>query len=367
MGQSVVVLASYAQSLLSFRGPLLMALQRRGYEVIAAGPPCPGTASALQAMGIRYEPVTGMRTSTNPLGDIAYFARLVSLFRRTRPRAIISYTAKPVIWGSLAATFARIENRFAIITGVGSILMRSQRTLLGTLLRRLYRVSLRTCQRIGFQNPDDQREFIEQGLAEAGKTFQVNGSGVQLDHYQPAAPPTQPVFLLIARLLADKGIREYAAAARSLKSRFPQARFRLAGWFDVNPTALDRAEVDGWVREGFIEYAGHLDDVRPEIAAAQVYVLPSYREGTPRTVLEAMAMGRAIITTDAPGCRETVRQDWNGLLVRPRDVDGLAAAMEKLILDPALALTMGSRSRELAVEKYDADKVATGLLAGFGL
>jgi glycosyltransferase involved in cell wall biosynthesis len=367
MRQSVVLLASYAPSLLAFRGPLMLALQRRGYQVIAAGPPCAETAAALQAMGMRYEPVLGIRTSTNPIGDIAYFVRLAALLRRTRPKAIIAYTAKPVIWGSLAAKLVRIENRFAIITGVGSILMRSRRTLLGTLLKRLYRLSLSTCQRIAFQNPDDRNEFVEQGLVNAERTFQVNGSGVQLDHYQPASPPDQPVFLLIARLLADKGIREYAAVARILKARFPHARFRLAGWFDANPTALSREEVEGWVKAGFIEYAGHLDDVRPEIAGALVYVLPSYREGTPRTVLEAMAMGRAIVTTDAPGCRETVRHEWNGLLVAPKNIDQLATAMERLILDPALAVTMGKRSRELAVDKYDAGKVASELLLGFGL
>jgi glycosyltransferase involved in cell wall biosynthesis len=365
--QSVVLLASYAPSLISFRGPLLGALKQRDYDVIAAGPPCAATQAALEALGVRYEPVVGMRTSTNPIGDVAYLLRLARLLRRTRPKALISYTAKPVIWGSLAASLVAIENRFAIITGVGSILMRSRRTLLGSVLQGLYRTSLRTCQRVAFQNPDDRGEFIAQGLVPAERTFQVNGSGVQLDHYQPAALPSQPVFLLIARLLADKGIREYAVAARQLKARHPQARFRLAGWFDENPTALSRAEVDGWVQAGFIEYAGRLQDVRPEIAAAQVYVLPSYREGTPRTVLEAMAMGRAIVTTDTPGCRETVKNEWNGLLVEPRDAEGLAAAMERFIVDPALAATMGQRSRELAVEKYDANKVANDLLTGFGL
>jgi glycosyltransferase involved in cell wall biosynthesis len=367
LSRSVVLLASYAPSLLTFRGPLLVALQRRGYDVIAAGPPSDAAAAALEKMGIRYEPVSGMRTSTNPVGDLAYFARLAAMLRRTRPRAIISYTAKPVVWGSLAATVVGIESRFAIITGVGTILMRGRRSFLGGLLRRLYRMSLATCQRVAFQNPDDRREFIEQGMAKADRAFQVNGSGVQLDHYQPVPPPREPVFLLIARLLADKGIREYAAAARKLKASYPQARFRLAGWFDENPTALSRAEVEGWVNQGFIEYAGHLDDVRPDIAGARVYVLPSYREGTPRTVLEAMAMGRAIITTDVPGCRETVKHEWNGLLVNAKDPDGLAAAMERLILDPELTATMGKRSLELAVEKYDADKVANELLRGFGL
>jgi glycosyltransferase involved in cell wall biosynthesis len=367
MSQSVVLLASYAQSLLAFRGPLLRALQNRGYDVIAAGPPCAETAAALQALGVRYEAVPGMRTSTNPFGDIAYFLRLVAMFRRIKPVAVISYTAKPVIWGSLAAAFAGVAGRFAIITGVGSILMRERPSLLGTVLKRLYSVSLRKCQRVAFQNPDDLGEFIAQGLVDAQKTFRVNGSGVQLDHYLAAPLPDAPVFLLIARLLADKGIREYAEAARLVKSRHPHARFRLVGWFDANPTALSREEVDRWVKAGYIEYAGHLADVRPELADARVYVLPSYREGTPRTVLEAMAIGRAIVTTDAPGCRETVKPDWNGVLVRPKDAEQLAAAMERFILDPSLARVMGKRSRELVVERYDSARVAGDLLQGFGL
>jgi glycosyltransferase involved in cell wall biosynthesis len=367
MTRSVLVLASYAPSLLNFRGPLLAALQGRGYEVIAAAPPCAETAAGLLAMGIRYEPVSGNRTSTNPLQDIVYLLRLVVLFGRIKPSAVIAYTAKPVIWGSLAAKLVGIGNRFAIITGVGSILMRSRPKMLGSVLSRLYALSLAVCQRVAFQNPDDQWEFIDRGLVDAGRSFLVSGSGVQLSHYQPAPLPERAVFLLIARLLADKGIREYATAARILKARFPTASFRLVGWFDENPTALSREEVGEWVKGGYIEYGGHVHDVRPEIAGALVYVLPSYREGTPRTVLEAMAMGRAVVTTDAPGCRETVKHAWNGFLVKPRDSVELTAAMERFLVEPSLAVIMGERARELAVKKYDATAVANDLLRGFGL
>lgn len=365
----VVVLASYAPSLVLFRAALLTALTRRNYRVVAAGPPCADTEHKLRTMGVEYARVVGSRTSLNPVGDVSYFLRLTALLRRLRPVAIISYTAKPVIWGSLAATVAGVSRRLAMVTGIGSILADRDGATRGIarILMLLYRAALGACHRVAFQNPDDQADFIAQRLVAPGKCFQVNGSGVPLEQFKAAPVPQQPVFLLIARLIADKGIREYAAAARVLKQRFPAARFRLVGWFDENPTALRREEVDEWVALGHIEYAGHLSDVRPEIAAAMVYVLPSYREGTPRTVLEAMAMGRAIVTTDVPGCRQTVQDGSNGYLVPARDVDALAAAMERFLLNPSLAVTMGERSRELALSKFDADKVALHLVEGFGL
>lgn len=365
----IVVLASYAPSLILFRAPLLAALTRRNYRVVAAGPPCADTAQKLRAMGVEYVGVAGSRTGLNPVRDVSYFLRLTALLRRLRPVAIISYTAKPVIWGSLAARAARVSRRLAMVTGIGSILADRDRAASGLarILMLLYRVALGACHRVAFQNPDDLAEFVEHGLVARDKCFQVNGSGVQLEHFKETPVSQQPVFLLIARLIADKGIREYAGAARALKQRFPAARFRLVGWFDENPTALRKEEVDEWVALGYIEYAGHLTDVRPEIAAAMVYVLPSYREGTPRTVLEAMAMGRAIVTTDVPGCRQTVQDGCNGYLVPARDVDALTSALERFLMNPSLAVTMGQRSREIALSKFDANKVALHLVEGFGL
>jgi len=175
------------------------------------------------------------------------------------------------------------------------------------------------------------------------------------------------VFLLIGRLLGDKGIREYAQAAAQLKKAYPHAQFALAGDFDANPDAVRRAEIEQWVRDGVLDYLGFLPDVRPAIAQCSVYVLPSYREGTPRTVLEAMAMGRAIITTDAPGCRETVVEGENGFLVPVRSADALAQAMLKFLQDPALATRMGQRSRQIAEQKYDVHKVNAVMLHEMGL
>jgi glycosyltransferase involved in cell wall biosynthesis len=189
---------------------------------------------------------------------------------------------------------------------------------------------------------------------------------VDLSYFQPTSLPEAPVFLLIARLLWSKGIREYVGAALKVREQVPHARFQLAGFLDEGPDAVTDAELDGWIKAG-IEYLGPLEDIRPAMAGASVYVLPSYREGTPRTVLEAMAMGRPVITTDAPGCRETVRNRVNGLLVPTRDVDSLAAAMTILAEDSAVRSAMGAEARRIAEGKYAAEAVAMSVLAHLSL
>ena len=183
----------------------------------------------------------------------------------------------------------------------------------------------------------------------------------------PLSTESAPRFLLIGRLLGDKGVREYVQAAEQVKQRYPQAQFDLVGWIDANPNTITQPELDRWVAAGTINFLGRLSDVRPAIANSSVYVLPSYREGTPRTVLEAMAMGRAVITTDAPGCRETVVDGDNGFLVPVKDADALAQAMLRFIEQPELIIQMGQRSREIAEEKYDVHKVNAQMLAGMGL
>jgi glycosyltransferase involved in cell wall biosynthesis len=219
-----------------------------------------------------------------------------------------------------------------------------------------------------FQNPDDRNLFVASGLVPSTLPVTlINGSGVDLAAYSPCPLPDEPVFLLIARLLADKGLREYQRAARRLKARYPRARFLLAGDLDPNPLSISAEELAKWRADGAIEYLGRLEDVRPAYAAALVYVLPSYREGTPRTVLEAMAMGRPIVTTDAPGCRETVVDGVNGFLVPVRDDAALETALERFILDPSLADRMGRESLAIAREKYDVHKVNAVIMAAMNL
>jgi glycosyltransferase involved in cell wall biosynthesis len=219
-----------------------------------------------------------------------------------------------------------------------------------------------------FQNPDDQGLFKELGLLNGVNSVVVNGSGVDLSYYtaQPMLSHV-PKFLMIARLLGDKGVREYAQAAMQLKAQNPSAVFQLAGWIDENPNAIAQHELDAWVNSGAIEYLGKLADVRPALTGCSVYVLPSYREGTPRSVLEAMATGRAVITTDAPGCRETVKHGVNGLLVPIKDAPALAEAMQTCINEPLMVAHMAQESLQLAIEKYDVNKVNIHMLDEMGL
>lgn len=357
----ILVLDAYAKAFLNFRGPFLAELVKRGHEVVAAAPDVDEEISvALQRMGIRALLLPLERTGLNPVKDLATLAALVRTMRSLRPDATIAYTAKAVIYGSLAAWIVRVPHRYAMITGLGyGFLARtfSGRVVSG-LQRFLYRLALPRCHAVLFQNPDDRDLFRSTGLTGRAMTGIVNGSGVDVGHFHEVPVPSAPAFLMIGRLLLSKGVHEYLEAASMLHREFPQARFRLVGWLDRdNPDSIEEAELERMIREGCVDYIGRLADVRPALAECSVFVLPSYREGTPRSVLEAMATGRAVVTTDAPGCRETVVGGENGYLVPVADAPALAEAMRCYLEDHTLAALHGRAGRRLAEAKYDVGKV----------
>lgn len=368
----VVVIAGLAESLVNFRGPLIAALLAAGHEVVCCAPGAdPELCERLRAMGASYRSIELDRTGINPLRDLRALWRLKRLLEGLRPDLVFGYTIKPVIYGSLAARLAGVPAIYSMITGLGYAFIGqgTRQRALNLVVCALYRWTLAANRRVFFQNRDDLALFRRRRLLRGDdQAALVNGSGVDLARIPPQPVDVgAPTFLLIARLLWDKGIREYVEAAALVKAKHPYARFQLLGPLDSNPAAIPRAQLESWIRDGRIEYLGETADVRPFLAAATVYVLPSYREGTPRTVLEAMATGRAVITSEAPGCRETVRHGENGFLVPVRDVDGLARAMERFILAPELAPAMGRRSREIAEEKYDVDKVNAVMMNTMGL
>ena len=369
MTRHVLVLASHAPSLVNFRGPLIAEMVRRGWRVTAAAPDFDAsTRAGVTALGARPVEVPMARTGMNPLSDLAYRDSLIALFRKEQPDVLLAYTIKPVIWGLLAARAGGVPRAVALITGLGYAFTDgtgggAKRLLAGVVASALYRLALGRADRVLFQNPDDRDLFLGRGLVrDRGQITVVDGSGVDLSHYTPAPLPEAPVFLMIGRLLGAKGVREYATAALALKARHPEARFQLVGWRDPGPDTVGEDELERWIAGG-IEHLGRLEDVRPALAAARIYVLPSYREGTPRSVLEAMAMGRPVITTDAPGCRETVVDGENGLLVPPRDAGALERAMESLILDPARTAAMGQASLDRVRARYDVHRVNAQVLA----
>jgi len=364
-----LLLAGYADSLLNFRGPLLKALLASGLEVHVAAPFGKGDAKSkreLESLGIRVHHIPLQRTGMNPVADLSAIFSLLATMRNIRPDYVLGYTIKPVIYGSLVARLCGVRHRFAMITGLGYTFQGESgaRNLLKLFVQILYRYALNKSSKVFFQNPDDRELFRSLNiLGKYSSAVIVNGSGVDVKSFSVAAFPESPRFLLIARLLGDKGVREYAQAAALVKARHPEVTFELVGWIDDNPDSIAQAELDSWVNAGVVRFLGRLDDVRPAISDSSVYVLPSYREGTPRTVLEAMAMGRAIITTDAPGCRETVVDGDNGFLVPVKGVSELAEAMNRFVENTDLIRSMGQRSREIAEQKYDVHKVNQFMLA----
>ena len=370
--QRILVVASYPESIVKFRGPLLEAMVAAGWNVHIAAPAAdtmPVLPEVLASKGIGLHRIPLSRTGTNPIADIRLVVALRGLMRELRPAVVLPYTIKPVIYGTIAARMAGVPKRFALVTGLGYAFTGNRQGIVKRVVSGLYRFALGRTHKVFFQNPDDERLFRELGIAPAGiPSVVVNGSGVDVEAFSLTSLPGGPaVFLLIGRLLGDKGVREFAEAARQVKALHPEVRFHVVGWIDSNPDAIAQSELDAWVADGTLEFLGKLDDVRPAIAASTVYVLPSYREGTPRTVLEAMAMGRPIITTDAPGCRETVIDGDNGFLVPVQSVDALVDAMLKFIEDPALAPRMGRRSRQIAEDKYDVHKVNAVMLREMGI
>ncbi|MBJ7574385.1 glycosyltransferase family 4 protein [Luteimonas sp. MC1828] len=367
-----MILAGFADSIAAFRGALIRDLTDAGCEVHIAAPELKWGLDIGGALGLsrdRFHDIPIKRTDTDPLTDLSAMIALWRLMRKLRPDVTLPYTAKPVIYGSLAAWLARVPRRFALVTGLGYAFTGDRTGSIRRIVGTLYRLAFSRVHKVFFQNPDDEREFREMGLLPANiPSVVVNGSGVDVASYTfRALPDGAPVFLLIGRLLGDKGIREYAEAARRIKAHHPRVSFRLVGWLDTNPDAIAQAELNTWTAGGTVQFLGRLSDVRPAIADSTVYVLPSYREGTPRTVLEAMAMGRPIITTDAPGCRETVVDGENGFLVPVRSVDPLVTAMLRFIDNPELAARMGARSRQMAEDKYDVHKVNEVMLREMGL
>jgi len=378
----ILVIGGNIHSLVHFRGDMMKKMLLEGHEVFAMAPETDlegekdvrltqSVAARLQTIGVPYFPIPLNRTGINPFRDLHSLFYLTRKIHELKPDVVLSYTMKPAIYGSLAARIAGVGNSFSMITGLGYVFTGEtlRRKMLLNIVSFLYKVALGFNQKVYFMNPDDLELFVKlKILPGPDKAVLINGSGVNVDHFYLAAPQTdQIVFLIIARLLWDKGIREYVNAARILKQKYPTVCWKIVGPYDNNPSAVSRSDIQNWQQEGIIEYLGAVEDVRPYIAESSVYVLPSYREGTPRSVLEAMSMGRPIITTDAPGCRETVVDNINGFLVPVKDSESLAKAMEMFIQNKELIAEMGANSRDLAEERYDVNKVNLSIIQALEL
>ncbi len=369
----ILVAGGVARSLILFRAPLLQAMVDAGHKVATcAGESDARVASELRARGVAFYAVPVDRRGVNPRNDLAYFLALRSVMADFRPDVFLAYTVKPVVYGSLMASHMRIPRIAAMITGAGAAMechdASVRQRLVARLVRSLYRRALRRVDTVFFQNQDDESLFRTHAMLHATRVVQVQGSGVDLDYFQPAPPVLDPVtFLLAARLLPEKGVREYVEAARTLRARFPHVRCILVGPLEPG-CGLAEEEVRAWHASGTVEYFGSVLDVRPALASASVFVLPSYYpEGRSRAIQEAMAMARPIITTDWRGCRESVENGVNGWTVPVQDAAGLAETMSRFVQEPARIAAMGSESRRLAEELYDVKRIDASILGALGL
>lgn len=362
----IALIGNAADSTLNFRTPLIADLVAAGCLVEVLAPDWrPEHWGHLARLGAHGGTFPLARTGLNPFEDLRTVAALYQHLRRSRPQTVFTYTAKPNIWGILAAALARVPRRVAMVAGLGFAFTKSpdepfslKRTLLRWLLTFLYRLALPLAHIVVVQNPDDGEVLVQTMGVHRARVLQVNGTGVPLGAWPLHPPHLQPLtFTLVARLLREKGVLEFLQAAKQVLARHPAVRFWLLGPLDSNPGGLGENELRPWLQRGTVEWLGAVADVRPWLAQTSVFVLPSYREGVPRSTQEAMAMGRPVITTDVPGCRETVIDGLNGFLVPPRNVPALVAAMERFIAEPSLIATMGRQSRRLAEERFDVRQV----------
>jgi glycosyltransferase involved in cell wall biosynthesis len=353
----VAILGGDAGSLVNFRGDLIRDLVREKHIVFAIAPNM-DSVTGLKISSFGAYPINCgfKRASTNPFGDFVSFIKLAKWLARNKCDIFVGYTIKPATFGVLAARWMGVGRVFAMITGLGYAFVGSslKQVMVGFFVRRLYKISLLFANGVMFQNRDDLNLFQTLGILQHRRTVVIDGSGVNLDWFRYEPIVIDPIrFLMIGRLYREKGIYEYIEAVKIVKTIHPDVCFRLIGAPDANPNSLSKSDVENLLKGCIIEYLEHSDDVREHIRVSSVYVLPSYREGVPRSTLEAMAMGRPIITTDSPGCRETVVDGENGLLVAARDSRSLATAMLSLINKRCDLGKMGRKSREIVEHRFD--------------
>jgi len=370
----IAIVSHYSPSVTNFRGPLIQALCAKGVHVQVLAPDwLPQTLAAAQTLGAQTATYGLSRAGLNPVADLRTLFQLWRHFKGSKPNVVFTHAAKTNVWGMLAAALAGVPHRVAMVEGMGYAFTESangrtlKQRLVGAVLATLYRLAFKLAHKVVVLNPDDAADLHRLCGLPPHKTVILGGIGVPLSDWPLQLPHTQPIsFTLIARLLREKGILEYLQAARLVKAQHPEVRFYLLGGLDENPGAINQADIQPWLDDGTVEWPGQVN-VKPWLAKTSVYVLPSYREGVPRSTQEAMAMGRPVITTDVPGCRETVVDGVNGFMVPPRNVPALAAAMLKFVQNPSLVTTMGAESRRLAEERFDVDKINQRLMEVLGV
>ena len=356
----IVVVTSYTPSLFWYRLDMMRAFQEKGYEVYAFGDQKPEDwEEKFRSFGIIYKQIYIQRNGINPLNDLRTIVSLLCQFKEIMPSKIFTYQAKSTIYGGIAAQILKISDVYSMVGGIGSVFLSDtfKARVLRNIVVKEYKIALKKAAAVFFQNKDDEKTFRKYRIISQQKVVMVHGSGVNIRQFSVMPYPEKVTFLLTARLIRDKGVYEYLEACKKFKKVHKSGICLLVGPFDSNPTALKEEELRPYIEEGIVEYFGEREDIRPYLKQCSVFILPSYREGTPKAILEAMACGRAVITTDAIGCRETVRNGENGFLVPVKDVDTLFEKMVFLYENPNIIEEMGAKGREMAEKIFDVDIV----------
>lgn len=351
-----VLISPKNRSAYNFRGDLIKEIQAKGYDVVVTGPNKEGV-ERIEALGAKFIEVPVDKNGTNPFADISYCLKLRKILKREKADAILGYTIKPVIYGSIAGWLAGVKNRTAMVTGAGYLFASTsfKAKVIRSISFMLYRMGLGAAHKVIFQNIDDLNEFVEHKLLKREKCHVVNGSGVNMSKYTPAPYPEKPSFFFLGRLVNSKGGLDFAKAAKIVKTQYPEARFMILGKLEKNlPDAIKEDELIPFVNDGTVELFPETDNIPQYYAMTSVFVLPTaYREGTPRVILEAMASARAIITTNTPGCKETVIDGENGFFTSIHNPEDLAGKMEFFIKNPDKIAEFGQRSYDICKVKYE--------------
>lgn len=352
----ILVISPKNKTVFNFRGDLIKDMIANGHEVLVVGPNREYEEDVL-ALGVKELIVTSLvKDNTSVKGDLRYLSELKKIMKQHRPDLVFSYTIKPVVYGSIAAKACKVPHISAMVTGLGRVYASGgiKTKMIRAITKMLYKKAFSGCENVIFQNDDDIKELVAQHYLPAEKAKKVDGSGVNMQRFCQSPLPSQPVFLMVSRIIREKGVMEYCLAAREVKKDFPQARFILLGGFDQSIGALKKEDIQPFIDDGSIEFPGEVKDPVSFYHQASVFVLPSYyREGLPRTILEAMSCARAIITTDWPGCREAVIDGENGYLIEIKNAEMLADRMKRFAADPALLQRMAQASNDRCKKTYE--------------
>lgn len=352
----ILVISPKNKTVFNFRGDLIKDMILKGHDVYVTGPN-QDYIDDVMALGVKeFIEVPFVKDNANIFSDLTYLKRLKRVMKSVKPDMIFGYTIKPVIYGSIAGRLNGIKHIYMMVTGLGRVYTSdSLKTKMVRLITKcLYRIAFKSCKKVIFQNKDDIEEFVSGKYLPREKTELVNGSGVNMERFQKKELPSTITFLMVSRIIREKGVLEYCQAARVLKQEYQNVRCILLGGFDRSIGALKEEDIEPYIQDGSIEFPGEVKSPEEYYYQASVFVLPSYyREGLPRTILEAMASGRAVITTDWPGCREGVMQGKNGVLVPIKNPEMLKVAMEQFVVNPKQTTTMGEEAYSICKEKFE--------------